>query len=80
MKPSKSYIRWEIRNYLTTVPHATKQELVELNAWVQQGNSPYSNPFHIADEQGREMPFIHALRTGQELSEEADNNVIEPNA
>ena len=51
-----------MRNYLVTVPDVTEQELSALTAWVQQGNSPYSNPSHIADEQGWELPFIHALR------------------
>ena len=44
MKPSKTYLRQEMRNYLSTVPDAAEQELSALTAWVQQGNSPYSNP------------------------------------
>ena len=79
MKPSKTYLRQEMRNYLSTVPDAAEQELADLNAWVQQGNSPYSNPSHIADEQGREMPFIHALRTERELAEHAENSVTAAN-
>ena len=79
MKPSKTYLRQEMRNYLSTVPDAAEQELADLNAWVQQGNSPYSNPSHIADEQGREMPFIHALRAERELAEHAENSVTAAN-
>ena len=41
MKPSNSYLRREMRNYLVTVPDVTEQELSALTAWVQQGNSPY---------------------------------------
>ena len=62
-----------MRNYLVTVPDVTEQELSALTAWVQQGNSPYSNPSHIADEQGRELPFIHALRVEQGLAGESED-------
>lgn len=73
MKPSKSYLRREMRGYLVTVPDAAEQELADLTAWIRQGNSPYSNPSHIADEQGRELPFIQALRAEQELPVEPEN-------
>ena len=69
MKPSRPYLLQELQDYLVAVPEATKQEIADLNAWVKQGNSPYCNPSHIADEQGREMPFIHALRAERELAE-----------
>lgn len=77
MKPSKSYLRQEMWNYLVTVPDAAEQEFAELDAWVRQGNSPYSNPLNITDEQGREMPFIHALRAEKQLAAEL---VEEPEA
>ena len=73
MKPVNAYLRQEMRSYLAAVPDATEQELAALNAWVRQGNSPYGNPSHIADEQGREMPFIHAMRVVQELAVESEN-------
>ena len=73
MKPSKSYLRQEMWNYLATVPDAAEQELAALTAWVEQGSSPYCNPSHIADEQGRELPFIHALRVEQGLAAESEN-------
>ena len=72
MKPSKSYLRREMRSYLATVPDAAEQELATLTAWVERGYSPYSNPSHIAAEQGRELPFIHALRVEQGLAGEAE--------
>lgn len=77
MKPPKTYLRQEMRSYLTTVPYAAEQELAALTAWVEQGSSPYCNPSHIADEQGRELPFIHALRVEQELAEETENELSE---
>lgn len=73
MKPSKSYLQRETKNYLATVSTPYEQELAALTAWVQQGYSPYSNPAHIADEQGRELPFIHALKAEQELAKESEN-------
>lgn len=75
MKPSQSYFCREMRSYLMTVPDATEQEITDLNVWVKHGNCPYSNPSHIADEQGREMPFIHALRAEQELAENYDASI-----
>ena len=73
MKPYKFYLRQEMRSYLTTVPDAAEQELAALTAWVEQGRSPYCNPSNIADEHGRELPFIHALRVAQGLAAESEN-------
>ena len=78
MKPVNAYLRQEMRSYLAAVPDATEQELAALNAWVRQGNSPYCNPSHIADEQGREMPFIHAMRVEKELAENTANEITKP--
>lgn len=73
MNPSKAYLRRELQTYLATVPDAAEKELAALTAWVEQGYSLYCNPSHIADEQGRELPFIQALRAEQELSVEPKN-------
>ena len=62
-----------MRSYLSTVPDTAEQELAALTAWVERGYSPYSNPSHIADEQGRELPFIHALRVEQGLAGESED-------
>lgn len=78
MKPSNAYLRQEMRSYVAAVPDATEQELAALNAWVRQGNSPYCNPSHIADEQGREMPFIHAMRFEKELAENTASEITKP--
>lgn len=78
MKLVNAYLRQEMRSYLAAVPNATEQELAALNAWVRQGNSPYCNPAHIADEKGREMPFVHAMRTEQELAESTASEITKP--
>ena len=78
MKPANTYLRQEMRSYVAAVPDATEQELAALNAWVRQGNSPYCNPSHIADEQGREMPFIHAMRVEKELAENTASEITKP--
>ena len=70
MKPSKAFLKREMREYLQSVPDATPEEIAELKAWVAAGNSPYCNPTYIADEHGCEMPFIHGLRAEQELYEQ----------
>ena len=52
----------EMKRYLTLVPDASVEEISELKLWVDAGNTPYSNPWYIADERGDELPFIHARR------------------
>ena len=78
MRPSKSYLRQEMRRYLRTVPDATPEEIADLKEWVEAGNDPYCNPSHIADGSGWEMPFIHALRAEQELVEMMTEGLIDP--
>ena len=78
MRPSITYLQQEMRRYLAAVPDAAEQELAALTAWVRQGNSPYCNPSHIADEQGREMPFIHAMRVENELAESTASEITKP--
>lgn len=58
----KRYLINEMKRYLTLVPDASDEEISELKVWVDAGNSPYSNPWYIADERGDELPFIHARR------------------
>ena len=78
MRPSITYLQQEMRRYLAAVPDAAEQELAALTAWVRQGNSPYCNPSHIADEQGREMPFVHAMRVDNELAESTASESPKP--
>ena len=52
MTSRKILLRQEMRRYLRTVPDATPDEIVELKAWVEQGNDPYCNPSHVADSNG----------------------------
>ena len=58
----KRYLIKEMKQYLTLVPDASEEEISELKEWVAAGNSPYSNPWDIADERGTELPFIQAKR------------------
>ena len=78
MKPSKTYLRQEMRRYLRTVPDATPEEIADLKEWVEAGNNPYSNPSHIADDGGWEMPFIQGLRTEQDYIEAMQAGLIDP--
>lgn len=78
MKSANAYLLRKMQSYLATVINATEQELAALNAWVRQGNSPYCNPSHIADERGREIPFIHAVRVEKELAENTANEITKP--
>ena len=44
----------------------------------KQGNAPYSNPSHIADDCGWELPFIHGLRAEQDYIEAMQAGLIDP--
>jgi hypothetical protein len=72
MNPSKTYLRQEMRKYLSTVPDASPEEIADLKIWVAQGNDPYGNPWHIADEHGWEMQYIRALRAEHDLIENVE--------
>lgn len=69
MTGRKAYLRQEMRRYLRTVPDATPDEIAALLEWLDEGNDPYSNPSHIADSCGWEMPFIHGLRAERDYME-----------
>ena len=62
----------EMKRCLSLVPDASEEEISELKKWVDAGNSPYSNPWYIADERGTKLPFIHARREIFSLAEEMD--------
>ena len=68
----KRYLVNEMKQYLRLVSDASEEEISELKEWVNNGNSPYSNPWYIADERGTELPFIQARREIFSLAEELD--------
>ena len=62
----------EMKRCLSLVPDASEDEISKLKKWVAEGNSPYANPWYIADERGTELPFIEARRDVFILAEELD--------
>ena len=68
----KRYLLNEMKRYLSLVPDASEEEISDLKKWVAEGNSPYANPWDIADERGTELPFIEARRDVFILAEELD--------
>ena len=48
----KRYLINEMKCYLALVPDASEEEISDLKEWVAAGNSPYANPWYIADERG----------------------------
>ena len=78
MNARKAFLRQEMRQYLRTVPDATPDEIAELKAWVEQGNDPYSNPSHVADSCGWELPFIHGIRAEQDYIEAVQAGLVDP--
>ena len=65
----KELLRDELSNYAASTP-MTAEERTHLNDWVRSGNSPYCNPWHIADENGVEMSYLEGTRTLEMLAEE----------
>lgn len=63
----RRFLRREYDEYVVNT-EMTEAERNELNHWVSQGHSPYSNPANITDESGREMDFIRGIRTVTELA------------
>ena len=68
----KRYLLNEMKRYLSLVPDASEDEISKLKKWVAEGNSPYANPWYIADERGTELPFIEARRVIFILEDELD--------
>ena len=56
--------------YYTKAAAMTAAEQQELVSWVAAGNSPYSNPYNLADESGRELDFVAAARLTEDLASE----------
>ena len=71
----KRYLINEMKRYLTLVPDASVEEISELKLWVDAGNTPFSNPWYIADERGDELPFIHARRVIFSLAEDFEQHL-----
>ncbi len=78
MTGRKAFLRKEMRRYLSTIPDVTPDELAELKAWVEQGNDPYSNPSHVADSCGWELPFIHGIRVEQDYIDAVQAGMVDP--
>ena len=68
----KRYLVNEMKQYLRLVSDASEEEISELKEWVTAGNSPYSNPWYVADERGTELPFIQARREIFSLEDDID--------
>lgn len=62
----QEHLRREANEYLQEM-EVTPQERRELRAWVRGGNSAYGNPGYLADENGRELDYITAMRLLTEL-------------
>ena len=58
----RAYLQKEYNEY-TAKTSMTEDEHKVLRKWIEEGNSPYSNPAFYADERGVEMDFISGWRT-----------------
>ena len=65
----RAILQAEYRAYTKTAMMAAAEQQ-ELVAWVAAGHSPYSNPYNLADESGRELDFVAAARLTEDLASE----------
>lgn len=65
----RAILREEYRAYANSAA-MTAAEQQELVAWVAAGHSPYSNPYDLANESGRELDFVAAARLTDDLASE----------
>lgn len=65
----RAILREEYWAYTGTMAMAAAEQQA-LVSWVAAGHSPYSNPYDLADESGRELDFVAADRLTSELASE----------
>jgi len=70
----KDILRRELKEYKRTIGVMTTDESRNLHAWVAAGNSVYSNPWHVAFENGHEMDYINGVRFTEDLRKEMSSS------
>jgi len=72
-KGIKTYLRKELKEYMGSFGHMTAEEKKDLQEWVEDGNSVYSNPGIISDDNGRPMDYVNACRFERVIYEQMMN-------
>ncbi len=65
----------DVRACLSKHPEATFAEKKALQKWVDEGGSPWDNPYCLYDEKGDPLDFIEGCRTGAELEQEHEDKL-----
>ena len=65
----------DLRACLNKHPDATCAEKKALREWVDEGGSPWDNPYCLYNEKGDPMDFIAGCRIGAELELEHEDNL-----
>ena len=60
-------LKREAAQYKATMP-MSQEERRCLDDWIKNGNSVYDNPWCMADELGRPMDYISAIRIVEDLN------------
>ena len=63
-----------MRSCLEKHPDATSYEKGALLQWVETGESPWNNPYHLYDEAGYPMDYIDGCRAGKEMEPDYDRD------
>lgn len=71
------YTREETITYFRTI-HITAEELSDLNEWIKEGNSFYSNPWLVYNKKGTISNFIEGSRAIKDLYEEHLDELLIP--
>jgi len=63
----------ELREYVLAIGYITDAEMNDLLEWVEAGNSVYDNPNYYADERGKSLDYISAMRVIEEQLAERES-------
>jgi len=72
-KDVRDMLRTELEQYEESFGHMTPEMRKELREWVKKDNSVYSNPWHMADGDGRLMDYITAIRINDDMCGNPEN-------
>jgi len=72
-KSVKAFLHKELIEYSRTIGRLSIEEKKDLLEWVKSGNSVYSNPFLMSDDNGRPMDYIEACRVTADMTDLLDD-------
>ena len=72
----QAFLYDELRQYYTMIGAMTVGERAELCKWINDGNSPYDNPYLLYEENGYPMDYINAVRITEDMRNNPDDYIF----